>query len=424
MEIITVAPGDTVSSIAQNFGLNPQKIISDNGLDDTGTLIVGQSLILLFPQDIYSAENNTSIGIISQQTAIPERTLYRNNFFLGGNTQIPSDSQIVLQYTSVPQVRKIIGGYAYETIPQQLLESVISYMTYLMPFTYGFAPDGTLISPADERLIETALNYGAKPLMHISTLTENGNFSNELANILLSDQTAIMTLYDNILSTIREKGYYGVDVDFEFLFAQDRERYVDFISGLTTLLNRYGYITVVALPPKTSDDQRGLLYEGIDYAALGRAANYQFLMTYEWGYRFGPPLAVAPIDSVRRVVEYAVSRIPREQLLLGISNYGYDWTLPFVRGESEAISISTVHALEIANEYNSEILFDETAMSPYFYYTDSLGSEHVVWFEDARSYRAKVALIDEFNLAGGFIWDLMRRNPQGFVTLNSLIDII
>lgn len=424
MEIITVAPGDTVSSIAQNFGLNPQKIIYDNGLDDIGTLIVGQSLILLFPEDIYTANEDTSIGVISQQTATPERTIYRNNFFLGGSNRAPSGSSVVLQYTSNPQIRKIIGGYAYETIPQPLLQSVISYMTYLMPFTYGFTPDGTLISPADERLIETALNYGAKPLMHLSTLTENGNFSNELANMLLSDETAIMTLYDNILNTVREKGYYGVDVDFEFLFAEDREKYVEFISGLTSLLNEYGYITVVALPPKTSDDQRGLLYEGIDYAALGRAANYQFLMTYEWGYRFGPPLAVAPIDSVRRVVEYAVSRIPPKQILLGISNYGYDWTLPFVRGESEAISISTVHALEIANEYNSEILFDETAMSPYFYYTDSLGSEHVVWFEDARSYRAKVALIEEYDLAGGFIWDLMRRNPQGFVTLNSLIDII
>ena len=63
-------------------------------------------------------------------------------------------------------------------------------------------------------------------------------------------------------------------------------------------------------------------------------------------------------------------------------------------------------------------------MSPYFNYTDSFGREHIVWFEDARSYKAKVGLIEEYNLAGGFIWDLMRENPQGFVTLNALIDII
>lgn len=145
--------------------------------------------------------------------------------------------------------------------------------------------------------------------------------------------------------------------------------------------------------------------------------------SYEWGYRYGPPMAIAPIDAVRRVVEYAVSRIPPEKLLLGISNYGYDWTLPYVSSESNAPSISTVEAIEIALANGAEIQFDPVAQSPYFYYTAADGREHVVWFEDARSYRAKVALMEEYDLVGGFIWDLMRRNPQGYVTLNALLDI-
>ena len=136
-----------------------------------------------------------------------------------------------------------------------------------------------------------------------------------------------------------------------------------------------------------------------------------------------PPLAVAPINSVKNVIDYAVTRIPHNKILLGISNYGYDWTLPFVRGESEATSISTELALQIARYYGAEIKFDNDAMSPYFNYTDNLNREHVVWFEDARSYSAKVDLIKEYRLAGGFIWDLMRKNPQGFVTLNALLDI-
>lgn len=134
-------------------------------------------------------------------------------------------------------------------------------------------------------------------------------------------------------------------------------------------------------------------------------------------------MAVAPIGSVRRVVEYARSRIPAEKLILGISNYGYDWTLPYVRGESVAPSLSTVEAVALALERGAEIQFDEQAASPYFYYTDENGSEHVVWFEDARSYQEKVNLTKEYSLAGGFIWDLMRRNPQGFVTLNALLDV-
>lgn len=259
--------------------------------------------------------------------------------------------------------------------------------------------------------------------MHLSTLTPQGYFSNEAAHTLLSSPESIRILRENILQTIREKGYKGLDVDFEYLLGADKEAYVRFIADTTSLLNQNGYLCVVALPPKTADDQVGLLYEGIDYAGLGEAANYSFLMTYEWGYRFGPPMAVAPLNAVRRVVEYAASRIPGQRLLLGLANYGYDWTLPFVRGESDAPSLSTVEALTLAIENRAEIRFDTTAASPYFYYTDTMGRAHVVWFEDARSWNAKLSLIEEYDLAGAFIWDLMRENPQGFVTLNADIHI-
>lgn len=147
-------------------------------------------------------------------------------------------------------------------------------------------------------------------------------------------------------------------------------------------------------------------------------------MRYEWGYRYGPPLAVAPISSVRRVVDYAISRISTEKILLGISNYGYDWTLPYVSGESEAPSLSPLGAVNLARRYNSQIMFDEESASPYFFYSDENEAEHEVWFEDARSFKAKMDLIDEYNLAGGFIWELSRENPQGYVTINGCVEII
>ena len=35
-------------------------------------------------------------------------------------------------------------------------------------------------------------------------------------------------------------------------------------------------------------------------------------------------------------VEYALTEVPREKLVLGIPNYGYDWPLPFVQGTTKA----------------------------------------------------------------------------------------
>ncbi|MCM1468829.1 MAG: glycosyl hydrolase family 18 protein [Alistipes sp.] len=117
-------------------------------------------------------------------------------------------------------------------------------------------------------------------------------------------------------------------------------------------------------------------------------------------------MAVAPINKVRQVVEYAVTEIDNRKINLGIPNYGYDWPLPFVQGETAATTIGNVQAVQIAVEQGVEIQYDETAQSPFFYYTEN-GLEHVVWFEDVRSMRAKFDLIREFQLKGGGYWNIM-----------------
>ena len=142
-------------------------------------------------------------------------------------------------------------------------------------------------------------------------------------------------------------------------------------------------------------------------------------MTYEWGYTYGPPMAVAPIRNVRQVVDYALTEISPEKIYLGIPNYGYDWTLPFRQG-SRARSISNPEAVSIAADHYAAIRFDEAAKSPWFRYVDNSGQEHEVWFEDARSIRAKLELAQEYGLRGVSYWNLMRPFPQNWAVLNAL----
>ena len=102
---------------------------------------------------------------------------------------------------------------------------------------------------------------------------------------------------------------------------------------------------------------------------------------------------------------------------------GYDWPLPFIRGETKARSISSVQAVELARQHGSEIQYDERAQSPWFRYTDAAGVVHEVWFEDARSIRAKLALIPEYGLRGAGYWNVMRPFPQNWRVLNGLYQI-
>ncbi|MBR3771329.1 MAG: hypothetical protein IKL07_03585 [Clostridium sp.] len=134
-------------------------------------------------------------------------------------------------------------------------------------------------------------------------------------------------------------------------------------------------------------------------------------------------MAVSPINKVREVLEFAISQIEPTKILMGMSNYGYDWTLPYVRGESKAVTISNVQAIDIARENNAVIQFDQMAQAPFFNYTVD-GVEHEVWFEDARSIRARLELVPEYGLLGVGYWQLMKLFRQNFAVLNNYYEIL
>lgn len=134
-------------------------------------------------------------------------------------------------------------------------------------------------------------------------------------------------------------------------------------------------------------------------------------------------MAVAPLASVRRVLDYAVSEFPAQKVLLGIPNYAYDWTLPFVAGSSRARLIGNQDAVALAVRQGAEIQFDSTAATPWFTYTDGSGSVHEVWFEDARSIQAKLHLIEEYGLRGAGYWNFMRPFAANFSLLNARFQI-
>lgn len=133
-------------------------------------------------------------------------------------------------------------------------------------------------------------------------------------------------------------------------------------------------------------------------------------------------MSVQPINEVRKVLQYAVTEIPSQKIIMGMPNYGYDWTLPFERGTA-ASSIGFSAALNTAISHNSEILYDEKSQTPYFYYTEN-GTRHVVWFDDAKSIDAKLRLVEEFDLAGASYWTINRCFIPNWEIVQNLFEII
>ena len=423
MEIHVVKPGDTLFSLSMEYDVPMSQIALDNGLEAPNQLVSGQALVIRFPQVTHVVQPGDTLSSIARQYGVSLRALYQNNPILGGRDQIWLGETLVISYRQRPGPSILVNAYAYANISDDLLFSTLPFLSYLTPFTYGFTSSGALVELSDARLISAALSMGTAPLMHLSTLTPEGGFSNELSHLLLNDLQLQNVLIDNLTTTLLQKGYRGLDVDFEYVFSQDAEAYAAFLHRRTNTFNPMGFPVIAALAPKTSATQKGELYEGHNFSAIGAAVNQVLLMTYEWGYTYGPPMAVAPLPNVRQVVEYALTEIPARKIWLGVPNYGYDWPLPFVQGETRATSISSQQAVALARRYGVAIQYDNKAQSPWFQYTDESGQNHEVWFEDARSIRAKLALIPEYGLIGAGYWNLMREFPQNWVVLSSLYQI-
>ncbi len=375
--IYVVKPGDNIDAIALENNISVNELIYDNQVEYPYALAVGQALY------------------------IPE--------------------------TSPQTGRSItVNGYAYPFINKNILEETLPYLTYLSIFSYGFTEEGALVPPLidPQFMINSSNENNTSPILTLTPLDESGRFNNNLISSVVRNNDVQLILIDEILAELNSKGYTGVDVDFEYILSEDRDYFTTFVALMTNILNEAGYTVSVALAPKTSADQRGLLYEGKDYAGLGAAANSVLLMTYEWGYTYSSPMAVAPINKVRQVIEDAITQIPAAKIDMGIPNYGYDWPLPYEKGITKARTIGNIEAVNIAVRYGAVIQYDEIAQTPYFNYTDEYQTEHEVWFEDVRSMQAKFRLISEYNLRGAGYWQIMRLFRANWLLLSDTYRII
>ena len=419
--IHTVRQGDSIYSIATQYGVPMQKIIDDNKLENPERLVIGQTIVVLTDSTTHTVSPGESLYSIARSYGVTVSGILRVNPGITNPSKLEVGQVIVIPVPSKKLGTIEVNGYAFPTISGGTLVNTLPHLTYISIFSYQVRPNGGLAPIEDTAIIKSARQQKVAPLMVITNIKEGGSFDSDLAHTILTNEQVQNTLFDNIIKTLKT-GYYGLDIDFEYLYPKDREAYNRFLKRAVDTLHPLGYTVTTALAPKTNSGQVGLLYEAHDYAAHGAIVDHVVLMTYEWGFTYSEPRAVAPVDLVEKVLQYAVTVIPSKKILMGIPNYGYNWTLPFVQGSS-ARSLSHTAAINLAASVNARIEYDTTAQSPYFRYYDNSGIQHEVWFEDARSIEAKLKLVDKYNLGGVSYWTINSFFPQNWLVLESMYDV-
>lgn len=422
-----IQPGQSLFGIAQAYNTTAERIIQANQLDEPGNLVVGQAIVIPITGSFYWVQQGDTLYSIAQRFGTSASNLAQIN---GINVNTPLRVGTRLYIPPMQKRSAEVNIYIEpigDTVSQELLNEareVGPFLTYLAPFSYEARRDGSLDPLPIEGIPETAREAGASLMMVVSNL-ENGQFSGELGRAILQSTAVQEVLLENIVEEARRIGSVSdIHFDFEFLPGDQRQAYNNFLRKAVDYLHGEGFLVSTALAPKTSAEQAGQWYEAHDYRAHGEIVDFSVLMTYEWGYSGGPPMPVSPIPQVEEVLQYALTEMPANKIMMGQNLYGYNWTLPFVQGGQYARAVSPQRAIELARTNNAVIEYDYTAQAPHFNYVDNEGKAHKVWFEDARSIQAKFNLMKRLNLRGISYWKLGFSFPQNWLLIGENFNVV
>lgn len=313
--------------------------------------------------------------------------------------------------------KELIGFYAEwwatDTSSYNSLYSNTDVIKTIAPFWATLGEDGSITDRGGndhDSVVKFAHNNNVSVLLLVNNAKEQGNKSP--IHTILSTPLSRATAINNLEDYIKKYKLDGINVDFEMVDAQDRDNLSAFMQELSARLKPQGYIISIDVFPK--QDESNDVSIAYDYAQLAKYADKIILMTYDNHGTWSNAGPIADIDWVEKNLKYALQSIPKNKLYVGLAAYGYDWSSKGVE------SLEYGALMDLAQRFNSSVIWDNPSKSPHFDYTDSDGTSHQVWFENSESLKHKIALVNKYDIAGAAMWKLGEEDPSSWLVLKSV----
>ncbi|MEH7745564.1 LysM peptidoglycan-binding domain-containing protein [Neobacillus drentensis] len=420
MAVHIVDAGESLWMISTKYGVSTQTIVELNGLPSSNALAPGLALYLpdhLPPLHSYRIKAGDHIWNLAQQfNSTPEAILAANpglnptQLMIGQTINVPSPmkSDLATLGFLVP---------SSEAANLATLNSIAGQLTYLAVVAYSFTEEGYAFNMVeDAALVARSNQLKVVPLMMIRNLAGT-DFSAELAGRVLENPTYRANLVASIVNLTKQRGFGGVSIDFEFIPPARRNDFILFLMALKKGLGEL--ILHVNVHAKTADIPTNRIIGAYDYAGISNAVDLVAVMTMDYGYPGGPPDPIAPIPWLEQVIQYSLTQINPRKLQIALALYGYDKVV----GTNQTRALSVTAAQNQAIAVGGPIEFDPTAKAPWYRYWPS-GKEHIVWFEDIRSYIEKYNLMGLYRLAGTTFWQISLPAPQNWAYLSKNFNVV
>ena len=419
MTVHVVGTGENLWLISNRYNVSINTITSVNGLTSSTAIVPGLALYIpdnTQPIRTYQIKAGDTLSELARQfnsnvslisTANPGIDI--NKLEIGQVINIPSPNQLVIS---------TLGFLVPSGITTNLstVDSLSNQLTYLAIVNYSFTTEGFAFYQIDDfAIITRCKQLNITPLLMIRNFTASG-FSAELAGGVLENTTYRQNLVASIVNLTASRGFGGVSLDLEFIPPARRSDFNLFLQALKQQLG--DLILNVNVHAKTADLPTNRIVGAYDYASIGNTVDLMAVMTLDYGYPGGPPDPVSPIDWVEQVVKYALTIVNPQKLLIAMPLYGYDKVVTTYATQG----LSVLAAQNKAISLGAQIQFEDTVKSPWYRYWVG-AEEHIVWFEDIRSFIEKYKLIDIYKLAGTTFWQIGLPAPQNWAFLSKDITV-
>lgn len=420
MAVHVVKSGESLWTISTLYEVSIQTIVELNGLSFTSSIVPGLALYIpdnLLPLRSYQIKRGDHIWKLAQQFNSDISTILAanpgidpNHLFIGQIIQLPSPIKL-----EIDTLGFIVPSSENANI--KTLDALAGQLTYLAIVAYSFTEEGFAFNDAeDTALVDKSKEVNITPLLMIRNFT-GSDFSPDLAGRVLENPSYRGNLVASIVNLSKQRGFGGVSIDLEFIPPARRKDFITFLTDLKMALGEQ--ILHVNVHAKTADIPTNRIIGAYDYAAIGKAADLVAVMTIDYGYPGGPPDAISPITWMQQVIQYSITQINPRKLQIAMPLYGYDKVVH--TNTTEALSV--LAAQNKAISIGTSIEFDKTAKSPWYRYWNGM-EEHVVWFEDIRSYIEKYQIIDIYQLVGTTFWQISLPAPQNWAFLSKNIKVM
>lgn len=252
------------------------------------------------------------------------------------------------------------------------------------------------VGEAGKNYIEWAHSNGYK----VWPMVSNTELGIKTTSNILNSYTKRQELIQSIVEKCAQYDIDGINIDFENIYEEDKEKFSRFIIELAPRMQEMEIVLSVDVTAPDGDPNWSLCY---DRNIIGDVADYLVFMAYDqYGTSSQEAGTTAGFNwietSLKKIIEY--DEVDTEKIILGMPFYTRQWTIG-TDGTIKDRGVVSMINTKIPN--NVEKQWDDTLKQYYIEYKS--GKDTIkMWIEDGTSIKEKVSLVTKYNLGGTSCW--------------------